>query len=187
MAKRFIDIVVSAASLLLLAIPLLVIGLIVRITSPGPALYWSQRVGRDNLEFQMPKFRSMRAGTPVTATHLLDRPDSYVTPFGGFLRKSSLDELPQLWCILRGDMSVVGPRPALFNQHDLVELRTRAGVHKLAPGLTGWAQVNGRDEMSIADKVDFDQYYLLNQSLALDLKIVALTVKKVLTREGVAH
>lgn len=187
MTKRIIDVVVSAASLLVLAVPLLAIGLLVRITSPGPALYWSQRVGRGNSIFQMPKFRSMRAGTPVTATHLLDSPDSYVTPFGSFLRKTSLDELPQLWCILRGDMSVVGPRPALFNQHDLIELRTKAEVHKLSPGLTGWAQVNGRDEMSIADKVNFDRYYLLNQSLALDLKIVALTAKKVLTREGVAH
>lgn len=187
MQKRLLDVTISAVSLLLLAVPMLIIGIFVKLTSPGPALYWSRRVGRRNLEFQMPKFRSMRSGTPVTATHQLDNPDGYVTPFGRFLRKSSLDELPQLWCVLRGDMSLVGPRPALFNQADLIELRTKAGVHTLTPGLTGWAQVNGRDNVTLAEKVEFDRYYLLNSSLMLDVRIMGMTVKKVFTRENVTH
>ena len=177
----------STVALILLAVPLGIIAVAVRISSPGPALFWSTRVGRDNREFRMPKFRSMRSDTPIAATHLLANPESYVTPIGKFLRQSSLDELPQLWCILTGAMSIVGPRPALFNQHDLIELRTRSGVHRLAPGLTGWAQVNGRDELVVTEKVALDLYYLENSSLWFDLKIVALTAKKVLTREGVAH
>jgi len=159
----------------------------VRLTSPGPALYWSDRVGRANQIFRMPKFRSMRVGTPAVATHLLTNAISHLTPIGGFLRKSSLDELPQLWSILVGDMSFVGPRPALFNQHDLIELRTAQGVHELIPGLTGWAQVNGRDELPIPDKVALDAEYLRRQSLGFDLRILWMTFVKVLRRDGVSH
>jgi O-antigen biosynthesis protein WbqP len=158
-----------------------------RLTSPGPALYWSDRVGRGNQIFRMPKFRSMRVGTPAVATHLLTNATSHLTPIGGFLRKSSLDELPQLWSILVGDMSFVGPRPALFNQHDLIELRIAQGVHKLTPGLTGWAQVNGRDELPIPDKVALDAEYLRRQSLGFDLRILWMTFVKVLRRDGVSH
>jgi O-antigen biosynthesis protein WbqP len=163
------------------------VALAVRLTSKGPALYWSARVGRNNDLFQMPKFRSMRIDTPALATHLLTRPEQYLTPIGGFLRKSSLDELPQLWSIIRGDMSIVGPRPALFNQSDLIALRTQAGVHALVPGLTGWAQVNGRDELPILQKVALDVEYLQRRSLWFDLQIVGLTALKVLRREGVTH
>ncbi len=159
----------------------------VRVTSPGPALYWSDRVGRHNRLFRMPKFRSMRIGTPALATHLLDRPETYLTPIGSFLRKSSLDELPQLWSILKGDMSFVGPRPALFNQDDLVAQRTAQGVHALVPGLTGWAQVNGRDELPIPVKVELDVQYLQRQSLWLDIQIMGLTVIKVVRRDNVTH
>jgi O-antigen biosynthesis protein WbqP len=185
--KRALDIVLSLAALIALAIPILVVAIAVKATSRGPALYWSDRIGRDNRIFRMPKFRSMRIDTPVVATHLLESPGQWLTPIGSFLRKSSLDELPQLWSILVGDMSIVGPRPALHNQHDLIELRTQRGVHKLRPGLTGWAQVNGRDEIPIPEKVGYDAWYLEHRSLALDLRIMALTFVKVLRKEGVAH
>jgi len=170
-----------------LLVPLALIAMAVRYTSTGPALYWSDRVGRNNRIFKMPKFRSMRVDTPAVATHLLDNPTSYLTPIGSFLRKSSLDELPQLWSILLGDMSFVGPRPALFNQNDLIALRTSAGLHALTPGLTGWAQVNGRDELEIPLKVKLDVEYLQRRSLGLDLWILWLTFLKVLRRDGVAH
>jgi O-antigen biosynthesis protein WbqP len=170
-----------------LLVPVLLVAAAVRLTSRGPALYWSDRVGRHNTIFKMPKFRSMRVGTPAVATHLLSNPDAYLTPIGSFLRKSSLDELPQLWSILAGDMSFVGPRPALFNQQDLIELRSQQGVHQLVPGLTGWAQVNGRDELPIPEKVKLDADYLQNQSLFLDIRILWLTFVKVLRRDGVSH
>jgi O-antigen biosynthesis protein WbqP len=170
-----------------LILPIILVALAVRLTSPGPALYWSDRVGRNNRIFKMPKFRSMRINTPAVATHLLHNPAQWLTPIGSFLRKSSLDELPQLWSILKGDMSFVGPRPALFNQEDLIALRTEKGVHHLVPGLTGWAQVNGRDELPITQKVALDVEYLQRQSLLLDIKIIWLTAKKVLVSEGVSH
>jgi O-antigen biosynthesis protein WbqP len=185
--KRIFDVVVAVFGGLVLTIPLLIIALVVRLTSAGPAMYWSDRVGRNNQIFQMPKFRSMRIETPAVATHLLENPNQWLTPVGSFLRKSSLDELPQLWCILRGDMSFVGPRPALFNQLDLVSLRTAKGVHRLAPGLTGWAQINGRDELPIPQKVALDEEYLRRHSFGFDLKIIALTIVKVLARESVTH
>lgn len=169
------------------SIPMLLIALMVKLTSHGPALYWSDRVGRDNVLFRMPKFRTMQVDTPAVATHLLTDPDYYLTPIGKFLRKSSLDELPQLISILKGDMSFVGPRPALFNQDDLIDLRTSRGVHVLTPGLTGWAQVNGRDELPIPVKVDLDAYYLENGSFLLDLQILCMTFFKVLRSEGVKH
>jgi O-antigen biosynthesis protein WbqP len=170
-----------------LLIPILVIAVLVRLTSTGPALYWSDRVGIGNGIFKMPKFRTMRMDTPAVATHLLSNPDEYLTPVGPFLRKSSLDELPQLWSVLKGDMSFVGPRPALFNQDDLIALRTERGVHGLVPGITGWAQINGRDDLPIPQKVEFDAYYLLHRSFLMDIKIILLTVFKVLRREGVVH
>jgi O-antigen biosynthesis protein WbqP len=185
--KRFFDLLLALAAALVLALPVALTALAVRLTSPGPALYWSDRVGRGNQIFRMPKFRSMRVGTPAVATHLLTNATSHLTPIGGFLRKSSLDELPQLWSILVGDMSFVGPRPALFNQHDLIELRTAQGVHELTPGLTGWAQVNGRDELPIPDKVALDAEYLRRQSLGFDLRILWMTFVKVLRRDGVSH
>jgi O-antigen biosynthesis protein WbqP len=185
--KRAVDIVLALLALAGLAIPIALVALAVKLTSPGPALYWSERVGRGNRMFRMPKFRSMRVDTPQVATHLLESPGQWLTPIGAFLRKSSIDELPQLWSILAGDMSIVGPRPALFNQHDLVEMRTKAGVHVLRPGLTGWAQVNGRDEIPTEDKVAHDVWYLQHRSLALDLRIMLLTASKVLRREGIAH
>jgi O-antigen biosynthesis protein WbqP len=185
--KRFCDLMLAVALGLLILVPLVLVAVAVRVTSKGPALYWSDRVGRNNEIFKMPKFRSMRVDTPAVATHLLPDPDSYLTPIGSYLRKSSLDELPQLWSILKGDMSFVGPRPALFNQHDLVELRTRAGVHALIPGLTGWAQINGRDELPIPQKVALDVQYLQKQSLLFDLKIMVLTGLKVLRRDNVTH
>jgi O-antigen biosynthesis protein WbqP len=185
--KRTFDIFLGLLAALVLLLPLLLVALAVRLTSKGPALYWSDRVGQNNTIFKMPKFRSMRVGTPALATHLLGNPDAYLTPIGSFLRKSSLDELPQLWSILVGDMSFVGPRPALFNQHDLMALRTQAGVHALVPGLTGWAQVNGRDELPIPDKVKLDVAYLQRQSLWFDLQILWLTFAKVLRRDGVSH
>ena len=172
---------------MVLAVPMLLVFVAVRLTSPGPALYWSDRVGRHNKIFKMPKFRSMRVGTPAVATHLLVNVRSHLTPIGSFLRKSSLDELPQLWSILVGSMSFVGPRPALFNQHDLIALRTEHGVHNLVPGLTGWAQVNGRDELPIPDKVNLDATYLQQQSLLFDLRILWMTFVKVLNRDGVSH
>ena len=172
---------------MVLAVPMMLVFLAVRLTSPGPALYWSDRVGRHNKIFKMPKFRSMRLGTPAVATHLLADAKSHLTPIGSFLRKSSLDELPQLWSILVGSMSFVGPRPALFNQHDLIAVRTQHGVHNLVPGLTGWAQVNGRDELPIPDKVNLDTAYLQQQSLLFDLRILWMTFVKVLNRDGVSH
>lgn len=172
---------------MLLLVPIVLVWLAVRVTSQGPALFWSNRVGRGNAIFSMPKFRSMRVGTPALATHLLSDPEAYLTPIGSFLRKTSLDELPQLWSILRGEMSFVGPRPALFNQHDLIALRTEAKVDQLLPGLTGWAQINGRDELPIADKVRLDIEYLHKQSFWLDVKIIFLTFIKVLRRDGIQH
>lgn len=185
--KRATDLCMALALCLLGLIPCCIIALVVRLTSPGPALYWSDRVGRKNILFRMPKFRTMRTDTPAVATHLLGDPDRFLTPVGSFLRKSSLDELPQLWSILKGDMSFVGPRPALFNQHDLVALRTQFHVDELLPGLTGWAQVNGRDELAIPDKVKLDAEYLARQSWLFDLKILFLTFVKVVRREGVTH
>lgn len=185
--KRSFDLLLAILATLVLAIPIGVTALLVGLTSPGPILYWSERVGRNNNIFRMPKFRSMRVGTPAVATHLLANPHQYLTPIGSFLRKSSLDELPQLWSIAVGDMSFVGPRPALFNQHDLIELRTRSGVHRLPPGLTGWAQINGRDELPIPQKVALDYEYLQKKSLWLDIKIIVLTGIKVLRKENVTH
>lgn len=185
--KRTFDIFLGFMAFLILIFPVLLVGMAVRLTSDGPALYWSNRVGRNNKIFKMPKFRSMRLGTPAVATHLLSDASSHLTPIGSFLRRSSLDELPQLWSILVGDMSFVGPRPALFNQHDLIDLRTQAGVHALTPGLTGWAQVNGRDELPIPKKVEFDVEYLNRQSFWFDFKILWLTFLKVFLRDGVSH
>lgn len=185
--KRLMDLVLAIVAGVILIIPILLVTLLVRLTSPGPALYWSDRIGKDNKIFRMPKFRSMRVDTPAVATHLLADPKSFLTPIGSFLRKSSLDELPQLWSILNGDMSFVGPRPALFNQDDLIDLRTRHGVHKLVPGLTGWAQINGRDELPIPDKVKLDVEYLQRKSVVFDIKILWLTFIKVLRRDGVSH
>ena len=185
--KRAFDLLVALAATLLLLIPLAVIALLVRATSKGPALYWSDRVGQHNRIFKMPKFRTMRVDTPAVATHLLKNPDAYLTPIGPFLRKSSLDELPQLWSILKGDMSLVGPRPALFNQDDLIALRTERGVHELVPGLTGWAQINGRDELPIPVKVQLDVEYLQRRSLVFDLRILLRTALSVLRRDGITH
>jgi len=185
--KRLFDLVLALVAVCIFAIPMVVVALMVKATSPGPILYWSDRVGGHNRIFRMPKFRSMRLGTPAVATHLLKDPNACLTPIGSFLRQSSLDELPQLWSILVGDMSFVGPRPALFNQDDLVVLRTELGVHELLPGLTGWAQVNGRDELPILEKVKLDAEYLRRQSLSFDIHILWLTFVKVLRRDGVSH
>ena len=185
--KRLVDLILILVSALLLLLPVLMVSVLVKLTSNGPILYWSDRVGKNNVIFKMPKFRSMKVDTPVVATHLLADPRSVLTPVGDFLRKSSLDELPQLWCILKGNMSFVGPRPALFNQDDLIVLRTAKGVHALVPGLTGWAQINGRDGLPILQKVDLDFEYLKHQSLWLDVKIIWLTFIKVLKRDGVSH
>ncbi len=185
--KRLFDIAVVLVTIVILALPMLLIAVLVRITSTGPVLYWSNRVGLKNQMFRMPKFRTMRVDAPVVATHLLDGPERYLTPIGSLLRKSSLDELPQLWSILKGDMSFVGPRPALFNQDDLIALRTEKGVHELVPGLTGWAQVNGRDELPIPQKVQLDVEYLERRSLLFDIKILWMTALKVLARDGVSH
>jgi O-antigen biosynthesis protein WbqP len=185
--KKASDLILAVCAVLLLALPIALTALAVRLTSRGPILYWSDRVGRDNQIFRMPKFRSMRVNTPAVATHLLSDPSAWVTPIGPFLRRSSLDELPQLWSILRGDMSFVGPRPALFNQDDLIALRTAEGVHVLLPGLTGWAQVNGRDELPIPEKVRLDAEYLHRRSFCFDMRILWLTVAKVLRRDGVSH
>lgn len=185
--KRIFDFTIAlSASIALLPI-LALVALGVRLTSPGPVLYWSDRVGRHNCIFKMPKFRSMRTSTPAVATHLLQDSDQWLTPIGSFLRKSSLDELPQLWSILRGDMSLVGPRPALFNQNDLIALRTEKGIHELVPGLTGWAQVNGRDELPIPEKVELDMEYLQRQSMWLDAYIIWRTAVKVVQRDGITH
>ena len=185
--KRVFDIFLGCLVALIFFVPVLLVAMAVRLTSKGPALYWSDRVGRNNVIFKMPKFRSMRVGTPAVATHLLADARSQLTPIGSFLRKSSLDELPQLWSILAGDMSFVGPRPALFNQQDLIALRTAQGVHTLVPGLTGWAQVNGRDELPIPEKVKLDVAYLQHQSLWFDIHSLWMTFVKVLKREGVSH
>ena len=185
--KRLFDLALALVAAAILALPILLVALAVRLTSLGPALYWSDRVGRNNRIFKMPKFRSMRIDTPAVATHLLQDPGEWLTPIGSFLRKSSLDELPQLWSILKGDMSFVGPRPALFNQEDLIALRTEKGVHELVPGLTGWAQVNGRDELPIPQKVQLDTEYLQRRSFVFDVKILWMTAIKVLVRDGVTH
>ena len=185
--KRVFDLSVALLAGFILFFPVTLVAFAVRMTSKGPALYWSDRVGRNNVIFKMPKFRSMRLGTPAVATHLLADAASHLTPIGSFLRKSSLDELPQLWSILVGDMSFVGPRPALFNQQDLIALRTAQGVHSLVPGLTGWAQVNGRDELPIPDKVKLDVAYLQRQSLGFDIRILWLTFLKVLRQDDVTH
>jgi O-antigen biosynthesis protein WbqP len=185
--KRLFDLLLALLAAMFLLIPIAAVAVAVRLTSSGPALYWSDRVGCHNRIFKMPKFRSMRIDTPAVATHLLQNPDQWLTPIGSFLRKSSLDELPQLWSILKGDMSFVGPRPALFNQDDLIALRTEKSVHKLVPGLTGWAQVNGRDELPIPLKVQLDVEYLQRRSLLFDVKILWMTALKVLARDGVSH
>ena len=185
--KRLFDVAMALVALGIFAVPMAMIAIAVQLTSPGPALYWSDRVGRNNAIFRMPKFRSMFLGTPSVATHLLADPIAHMTPVGRFLRKSSLDELPQLWSVLVGDMSLVGPRPALFNQEDLIAARTAAGVHKLKPGITGWAQVNGRDELPIPAKVALDTEYLIQRSFSFDLSILFLTLWRVLRHEGVSH
>ena len=185
--KRIFDLFLGIVIFILLAIPMLVIVIVVRSASKGPSLYWSDRIGKDNETFKMPKFRSMRIDTPAIATHLLNNPSTYLSPIGGFLRRSSLDELPQLFSVLRGDMSFVGPRPALYNQDGLIALRTEKGVDKLLPGITGWAQVNGRDELSIPDKVALDVEYLNSQSFWFDIKILWMTFLKVVKRDGVSH
>ena len=185
--KRLFDLCLIFMALFFLILPFLLVALAVRLTSIGPVLYWSDRVGQANKLFRMPKFRTMQVDTPAVATHLLHNPKQYLTPIGSFLRKSSLDELPQLWSIIIGDMSFVGPRPALFNQDDLIALRKQYGVDKLLPGLTGWAQINGRDELPIPEKVKLDVEYMQNQSLFFDLKIIFLTVLKVVRRDNVQH
>jgi O-antigen biosynthesis protein WbqP len=185
--KRLFDLCLALLALVFLLLPILAVALMVRLTSTGPVLYFSDRVGRNNRIFKMPKFRTMQVNTPAVATHLLSNPAQFLTPIGSFLRKSSLDELPQLLSIIRGDMSFVGPRPALFNQDDLVALRTHYGVDKLVPGLTGWAQINGRDELPIPEKVKLDVDYMNNQSFLFDLKIILLTFLKVLRRDGIQH
>jgi O-antigen biosynthesis protein WbqP len=185
--KRLFDLLLALSAISTLLIPIIITAILVKLTSKGSALYWSDRVGKDNQLFKMPKFRSMKVDTKAVATHLLEDPRSVLTPIGNFLRKSSLDELPQLWSILMGDMSFVGPRPALFNQDDLIALRTEKGVHDLVPGLTGWAQINGRDELPIPQKVALDVEYVQKQSLWFDIKILWLTFLKVLRRDGVSH
>ena len=185
--KRMADLVFATIAGVCLLLPILFVTALVRLTSKGPVLYWSDRVGRDNIFFKMPNFRTMHTETPVVATHLLSEPGKYLTPVGSFLRKSSLDELPQLWSIFKGDMSFVGPRPALYNQTDLIALRVKAGVHQLVPGLTGWAQVNGRDDLPIPEKVRLDAEYLLRRSMSFDMKIIWLTLIKVMRRDGVSH
>ena len=185
--KRIFDILLSVGILIVLAIPMLLIAVLVRLTSKGPAIYWSKRVGMNGVIFEMPKFRSMQMDTPTVATHLMKKPDDFLSPIGAFLRRSSLDELPQLFSILKGNMSFIGPRPALFNQQELILLRKKNGIDGEKPGITGWAQVNGRDELSIADKVGFDVEYVNNQSILFDLKILWMTFVKVIKRTGVTH
>ena len=185
--KRIFDIALASIALLVLCVPITLIAIAVKLTSSGPALYWSDRIGQHNKIFKMPKFRTMRVGTPAVATHLLNSAESYLTPIGSFLRRTSLDELPQLWSILKGDMSFVGPRPALFNQDDLISLRSEHGVDRLQPGLTGWAQINGRDELPIPQKVKLDTEYLRRQSFLLDIKIIIATFVKVLRKDGISH
>ena len=185
--KRIFDLILAVSFFVLLIIPMLLIFIIIRLTSKGPALNWSDRVGRNNKIFKMPKFRSMLINTPTVATHLLDNPSSYLSPIGGFLRRSSLDELPQIFSVFRGDMSFIGPRPALFNQYDLIKLRSERGVDQLLPGITGWAQVNGRDELSIPNKVALDVEYLNKQSFWFDIKILWMTLLKVVNGVNVSH
>lgn len=185
--KRTFDLLLVFTIFLFLALPMLLISIFIRTTSEGNSLYWSDRIGKNNKIFKMPKFRTMLTETPAVASHLLENPDTYLTPIGGFLRRTSLDELPQVFSVLKGDMSFVGPRPALFNQHDLIALRTDKGVDKLLPGITGWAQVNGRDELSIPDKVELDVEYLNRQSFWFDMKILRMTFLKVMKRDGVSH
>lgn len=185
--KRLFDLIGSIIALVVLSVPILILAVAVRISSSGPILFWSDRVGSNNQIFRMPKFRSMRVNAPTIASHLMQNPNEWLTPIGSGLRRSSLDELPQLWCILKGDMSFVGPRPALYNQDDLISLRTEKGIHCLRPGLTGWAQVNGRDEMPISKKVNLDFEYLQKKSFIFDLKIIFITILKVLRRDGVSH
>ena len=185
--KRLFDLFLAINAAAILLVPICMVAILVRVTSKGPVLYWSDRVGIKNAIFKMPKFRSMKVDTPAVATHLLKDPKSVLTPIGDFLRQSSLDELPQLWCIFKGDMSFVGPRPALFNQDDLIMLRSEKGVHELMPGLTGWAQVNGRDELPIPRKVDLDVEYLNHRSFMFDIRILWLTFIKVIRRSGVSH
>lgn len=185
--KRIIDLVFALLASAIFIVPFLILIIIVKITSKGPALYWSERVGQNNKIFSMPKLRTMLISTPVVATHLLQDANSFLTPVGGFLRKSSLDELPQLWSIIRGDMSVVGPRPALFNQHNLIKMRTNSGVHRIRPGLTGWAQINGRDELPIKEKVKLDVDYVRQQSVVFDMKVILLTILKVIRCDDISH
>ncbi len=185
--KRIFDLILAIVAICILGLPLLLVALLVGSTSPGPVVYWSDRIGRHNKIFKMPKFRTMRVDTPAVATHLLNDPVQFLTPVGPFLRRSSLDELPQLWSILKGDMSFVGPRPALFNQDDLVSLRTEYGIDELIPGLTGWAQINGRDELPISEKVQLDVEYMKRQSFLFDLKIIFFTFQKVLKKDGITH
>ena len=185
--KRLFDVILSIVLCCVFALPFFIIYLLIKLTSHGPAFYWSKRAGANNQLFNMPKFRTMQINTPAVATHLLDDPDSYLTPMGSFLRRSSLDELPQLWSILIGDMSFVGPRPALYNQEDLIAMRTERGVEVLVPGITGWAQVNGRDELDLTEKVNLDAQYLEKRSTGFDFYILLLTVLKVFKREGVSH
>ncbi len=187
MTKRFFDFIMAFGALTVFIIPALIIALCVKLTSKGPVLFWSERVGKNNKIFKMPKFRSMRIDAPQVATHLFEDANKYITPIGEFLRKSSLDEIPQVLSILIGDMSVVGPRPALFNQDDLIELRTACGVSKLKPGLTGWAQINGRDNLTIQDKVKLDYEYIDNQSILHDFYIIIKTAMRVLGRSGISH
>jgi O-antigen biosynthesis protein WbqP len=185
--KRFFDTFVALISLIILCIPMLFIALLIKLTSKGPMLHWSDRIGINNTVFKMPKFRTMCLDAPAVATHLLDNPKEFLIHCGSFLRRFSLDEFPQLWSVLKGDMSFIGPRPALYNQDDLVELRTKKGIDKLMPGITGWAQVNGRDNISIPLKVEYDEYYMKNKSFFLNLKILYMTFLKVIRAEGVKH
>lgn len=185
--KRLFDVTMSLLALVVFGFPMFVVALFIKLTSKGSVLYWSDRVGKNNAIFRMPKFRTMLVDTPAVATHLMSDPDRFLTPIGKFLRKTSIDELPQLWSILKGDMSIVGPRPALFNQDDLIALRTEKGVHVLTPGLSGPAQINGRDELPIPVKVEFDEYYLKNRSFLFDLKIIVQTIFKAVKGDGVTH
>lgn len=187
MTSRLLSLIFALLAGAILLVPFVIVSILVKLTSPGPAIHWSKRVGRNNILFLMPKFRTMKINTPQKATHLLTDASNFLTPIGGFLRKSSLDEIPQLWSVIIGDMNIVGPRPALFNQDDLIELRTKHNVHTIRPGVTGWAQINGRDELSIEDKVQFDLDYLKRQSLVFDIKIIILTIFKVLLRAGISH
>jgi O-antigen biosynthesis protein WbqP len=187
MVKRMVDVGLGLLLIGVSAIPMMIIGVLIKLSSPGPILFWSSRVGIDNAIFRMPKFRTMRVDAPDVATHLLGDPDRFVTPIGRMLRQTSLDELPQLFSVLKGDMSFVGPRPALFNQDDLIALRTARGVHRIVPGITGWAQINGRDELPIPLKVEYDTYYLQNQSVAFDMRTIMRTAINVVKRKGVKH